>query len=39
MNEAIVARAKGYLSTLDKLVPNNDRVMGFYRFFNELTGA
>lgn len=39
MNEAIITRAKGYLSTLDKLVPNNDRVMGFYRFFNELTGA
>lgn len=39
MNDAIVARAKGYLATLDKLVPNNERVMGFYRFFNELTGT
>jgi tetratricopeptide (TPR) repeat protein len=39
MNTAIITRAKAYLSTLDKLVPNNERVMGFYRFFNELTGA
>lgn len=39
MDAAIVARAKGYLATLDKLVPNNEKVMGFYRFFNELNGA
>jgi len=31
-------RAKSYLATLDKLVPHNERVMGFYRFYNQLTG-
>ena len=32
----VVNRAKFYLSTLDKLVPNNPQVMNFYRFFNEI---
>ena len=31
-------RAKSYLATLDKLVPHNEKVMGFYRFYNQLTG-
>lgn len=39
MDTTIAERAKGYLATLDKLVPNNEKVMGFYRFFNELMGA
>ncbi|HLP97246.1 MAG TPA: response regulator [Sideroxyarcus sp.] len=39
MNDEIDARAKEYLATLDKLVPNNEKVMSFYRFYNELTGA
>ena len=32
----VVKRAKFYLSTLDKLMPNNPQVMNFYRFFNEI---
>jgi hypothetical protein len=36
LNAAIVERAKHYLSTLDKLLPNNVKVMNFYRFFNEI---
>lgn len=32
----VVKRAKFYLSTLDKLEPNNTQVMNFYRFFNEI---
>lgn len=35
---AVVARAKSYLSKLDKLVPNNQKVMNFYRFFNDIVG-
>ena len=31
-------RAKSYLATLDKLVPHNEKVMGFYRFYDQLTG-
>jgi len=31
-------RAKSYLATLDKLVPHNEKVMGFYRFYSQLTG-
>ena len=33
---AVIARARQYLSTLDKLVPNDQKVMNFYRFFNEI---
>lgn len=36
LDEAIVERAKLYLTTLDKLVPNNQKVMNFYRFYNEI---
>lgn len=36
LDEAVIARAKLYLSILDKLVPNNQKVMNFYRFFNEI---
>ncbi len=36
MNEAIVERAKDYLMRLDRLLPNNQKVMNFYRFFNEI---
>lgn len=32
----VIERAKHYLGTLDKLVPNNEKVMNFYRFFNEI---
>lgn len=32
------SRAKGYLSTLDRLLPNNPKVLNFYRFFNEIVG-
>ena len=32
-------RAKSYLAVLDKLVPHNEKVMGFYRFYDQLTGA
>lgn len=39
MDEEIAARAKSYLATLDKLVPSHPKVMGFYKFFNELTGG
>lgn len=38
MNEDVKERAKAYLATLDKLVPHNEKVMGFYRFYNQLTG-
>ena len=31
-----VKRARQYLATLDRLVPQNEKVMGFYRFFKEL---
>ena len=34
--DAVIKRARFYLSTLDKLVPNNQKVMNFYRFFNEI---
>jgi CheY-like chemotaxis protein len=36
VNEAIAARARSYLSILDQLLPNNQKVMNFYRFFNEI---
>ena len=36
LDEAIVEQAKFYLTTLDKLVPNNQKVMNFYRFYNEI---
>lgn len=36
LDEELIARAKSYLTTLDKLVPNNQKVMNFYRFFNEI---
>ncbi len=36
LDDEIVARARDYLSKLDKLVPNNPKVMNFYRFFNEI---
>lgn len=35
-DQEVVARARGYLSTLDKMLPNNQKVMNFYRFFNEI---
>lgn len=38
MNEDVKERAKAYLATLDKLVPHNEKVMGFYRFYDQLTG-
>jgi tetratricopeptide (TPR) repeat protein len=38
MDPKIKKRAKAYLATLDKLAPHNDKVMGFYRFYNQLTG-
>lgn len=36
MDACVVERAKNYLSTLDRLVPNNQKVMNFYRFFNDI---
>jgi CheY-like chemotaxis protein len=36
VDDEIVGRAKSYLIMLDKLVPNNQKVMNFYRFFNEI---
>ena len=36
MSAEVVARAKTYLSTLDRLLPNNQKVMNFYRYFNEI---
>jgi len=39
MDKVVAERAKDYLATLDRLVPKNEKVMGFYRFFNELTGV
>lgn len=36
LDAEVVARAKSYLSVLDKLVPNNQKVMNFYRFYNEI---
>lgn len=36
LDAAVIERAKYYLATLDKLVPNNQKVMNFYRFFNEI---
>lgn len=36
LDSEIVERAKCYLMTLDRLVPNNQKVMNFYRFFNEI---
>ena len=35
----VVQRAKAYLSVLDKLVPNNQKVMNFYRFFNDIVSG
>jgi len=39
MEARVVQRAKTYLSTLDKLVPNNQKVMNFYRFFNDIVSS
>ena len=39
INEEVQERAKQYLATLDRLVPHNEKVMGFYRFYDQLTGA
>ena len=36
MSSEVVVRAKSYLSTLDRLLPNNQKVMNFYRYFNEI---
>lgn len=36
LDDKVLARARLYLSSLDKLVPNNQKVMNFYRFFNEI---
>lgn len=36
LDAVIIERAKFYLCTLDKLIPNNQKVMNFYRFFNEI---
>ncbi len=36
MDEERDERAKQYLATLDKLVPHNEKVMAFYRFYNQL---
>jgi hypothetical protein len=38
LDHEVRERAKSYLATLDKLVPHNEKVMGFYRFYNQLTG-
>jgi DNA-binding NarL/FixJ family response regulator len=38
-NAEIEARAKAYLATLDKLVPNHPKVMGFYKFFYDISGG
>lgn len=35
-DEAVLGRARSYLSRLDKLVPSHPKVMNFYRFFNEI---
>lgn len=39
MNQEIAARAKAYLATLDKRVPNHPKVMGFYKYFYEISGG
>jgi CheY-like chemotaxis protein len=39
MDEEIDERAKHYLATLDKLVPQNEKVMAFYRFYDQISGA
>lgn len=39
MDRVIDARAKAYLAKLDKLVPQNEKVMSFYRFYDTLTGG
>ncbi len=39
INKEVQERAKNYLATLDKLVPSNEKVMGFYRFYDQLPGA
>ncbi len=38
MNPEVQQRARNYLATLDQLLPRNEKVMGFYRFYNQLTG-
>ncbi|MDD2699748.1 MAG: response regulator [Sideroxydans sp.] len=38
-DEEIDERAKQYLATLDKLVPQNEKVMAFYRFYNQISGT
>ncbi|MDO8990045.1 MAG: response regulator [Sideroxyarcus sp.] len=38
MNPEVKERAKSYLAPQDKKVPHNEKVMGFYRFYNQLTG-
>ncbi|ADE11440.1 response regulator [Sideroxydans lithotrophicus] len=39
MDADVQERAKSYLAILDKLVPHNEKVMSFYRFYDQLTGA
>lgn len=36
LDAGVIARAREYLSMLDKLLPNNQKVMNFYRFYNEI---
>lgn len=36
LDPAVLARARSYLSTLDRLLPSNQKVMNFYRYFNEI---
>lgn len=35
LNKVVMDRAKSYLSKLDHLVPNDQKVMQFYKYFNE----
>ncbi|MDD2719960.1 MAG: response regulator [Gallionella sp.] len=39
LDAEVLARTKLYLSTLDRLLPSNQKVMNFYRYFNEIVGA
>jgi CheY-like chemotaxis protein len=36
VNEAIAKRAKQYLSTLDRILPGNTKIMNFFKFYNDL---
>jgi CheY-like chemotaxis protein len=39
LDDVLVERTRGYLGTLDRLVPQNEKVMNFYKFFQTILGG